>query len=203
MCSRSSSSSVYHIPLIVLSSDTSQKSTRLLDLDSLVSQDAPSGELCDWRSKQKDMPTLVGGYCGELSYWSLFHGFLGNLSSSDPRGTAHGCRKRNGRNSSCGAVEEHVATTSGSFCAHDALVFQVDQYARSMLASLSSSLQSRPSHPSHMSHYQKGHPTSTSSRIHTSYTNTHRRSLHTIPLPVARRSFRLPMAPRENDSHAF
>ncbi len=57
-----------------------QKSPRLLDLDCLVPQDASSGGLCGWGSEQKDVSMLVGGHSRQLSYWSLLHGFLGNIS---------------------------------------------------------------------------------------------------------------------------
>jgi DNA-directed RNA polymerase subunit RPC12/RpoP len=82
-----------------------QKSAQLLDLDCSLSQDASSGELCDWGSEQTDVSTLVGGYSRHLSCWSLFHRFLGSISGSAPGGTAPSRREGNRGNSSCRALE--------------------------------------------------------------------------------------------------
>src|SRR6266487_405524 len=48
-----------------------QKSARLLDLDSSVSQDTTGGRLCAGRSEQKDVSTLVGGHPTSLSQGAL------------------------------------------------------------------------------------------------------------------------------------
>src|SRR5260221_6658752 len=82
-----------------------QKSPRLLDVDCLVPQDASSGGLCGWGSEQKDVSMLVGGHSRQLSYWSLLHGFLGNVSGGHPGGAAHSRGQRDGRNRPRGALE--------------------------------------------------------------------------------------------------
>src|SRR5258707_3111199 len=45
------------------------------------------------RSRQ-DVSMLVGGHSRQLSYWSLLHGFLGNVSGGHPGGAAHSCGRR-------------------------------------------------------------------------------------------------------------
>src|SRR6266700_5453402 len=106
-----------------------QKSACFLDLDCPVPQNTSSGSLCSWGSKQKDLPTAVGSDSTGVSAWALLHRLLGSLCGGDPRGGALCCRQRDGRNRPCGAVEQHVAPTSGPFCAHDFILFQVGDHA--------------------------------------------------------------------------
>ena len=76
-----------------------------------------------------DMPAAVGSDSARVSAGALRNVFLGGLRGGDPRGAAHRCGKRDGRNGPRGAMEQHLAPTSGSFCAHDVVLFQVGDHA--------------------------------------------------------------------------
>ncbi len=76
-----------------------------------------------------DVPAAVGSDAARVSAGALLHGFLGGLRGGDPRGAAHRCGKRGGRNGPRGAMEHHLAPTSGSFCAHDVVLLRVGDHA--------------------------------------------------------------------------
>ena len=76
-----------------------------------------------------DVPAAVGSDAARVSAGALLHGFLGGLRGGDPRGAAHRSGKRDGRNGPRGAMEHHLAPTSGSFCAHDVVLLRVGDHA--------------------------------------------------------------------------
>ena len=104
------------------------------------------------RSRQ-DVSTLVGGHSSSLPLETLRNVLLGGIQGGDPRGATYGCRKRDRRNLPRRALEEQAASTFGSFCSHDVLVFKVRAHARGVSSALSPSLPSPPGYPSQMSHY--------------------------------------------------
>ena len=106
------------------------------------------------RSRQ-DVSTLVGGHSSSLPLETLRNALLGGIQGGDPRGATYGCRKRDRRNLPRRALEEQAASTFGSFCSHDVLVFKVRAHARGVSSALSPSLPSPPGYPSLMSHYQE------------------------------------------------
>src|SRR6266516_3576913 len=61
--------------------------------------------------------------------------------------------ERDGRNRSCGALEEHAAPTTRPLCAHDVVAFQIPGHARGLPPPLSASRSLRPGYPSQVSHY--------------------------------------------------
>ena len=71
------------------------------------------------------MSAVVGSHSRGVSAEALRNVFLGAYAAVIPeeQHTAVGPRDR--RNDPRGAVEQHVAPTTGPFCAHDLLVFQV------------------------------------------------------------------------------
>jgi len=66
-----------------------------------------------------DVPAAVGSDSAGVSAGTLRNVFLGSRRGSDPRGAAPSGGKRDGRNGPRRAMEQHLAPTSGSFCAHD------------------------------------------------------------------------------------
>jgi IS1 transposase len=66
-----------------------------------------------------DVPAAVGSDSAGVSAGTLRNVFLGGLRGGDPRGAAYNGGKRDGRNGPRRAMEQHLAPTSGSFCAHD------------------------------------------------------------------------------------
>lgn len=74
------------------------------------------------RSPQ-DVSAIVGGHSRGISPRALLQRLLGGLQGSNARRTTLRCGQRDRRNRSCRAVEQHLAPTSGPFCAHDVIVF--------------------------------------------------------------------------------
>jgi hypothetical protein len=63
-----------------------------------------------------DVPAVVGSDSAGVSARTLLHRRARGIRSGDPRGAAHHCGERDGRNGPCGAVEQHPAKATGPGC---------------------------------------------------------------------------------------
>jgi hypothetical protein len=96
-----------------------------VDLDSFIQKDATSVCLCESGDRSEKTCRRLWETIQQASSWrTLLHRFLECLQGGDSQREHHAAvGKAKGETSRAGALEEHAATTFGSVCAQNTLLF--------------------------------------------------------------------------------